>query len=74
MTPNRVKPLCLVINRINGYIKEDNGNEYSSLVYTDESKDLLIKIKKREVKQIFLYQKVITQMNMMKNISQSNLV
>ena len=74
MTPNRVKPLCLVINRINGYIKEHNGNEYLSLVYTDESKDLLIKIKKREVKQIFLYQKVITQMNMMKNISQSNLV
>ena len=39
VTPNRVKSLYLVINKINGYFEESNGNKYSALVPTDKSKD-----------------------------------
>ena len=42
-TINSVNPLCLIINKINGYIKENNGSEYLTLVLTDESKDTLKK-------------------------------
>ena len=43
VTQNSVKPLYFGINKINGYIEEHNGNEYSALVHTDESKDALKK-------------------------------
>ena len=39
MTPNSVKPSYLVIKKINEYFKESNGNEYWTLVPTDESKE-----------------------------------
>ena len=28
VTSNIVKPLCLIINKINGYIEKSNGNKY----------------------------------------------
>lgn len=39
--PNNVKPLCVIIDKINEYIEESNGNIYLVLVSTDESKDIL---------------------------------
>ena len=33
----------LIINKINGYIEEGNGNKYLTLVPTNESKDILKK-------------------------------
>ena len=33
ITPNRLKPLHLIINKINGYIDEHNVNKYSTLVH-----------------------------------------
>ena len=38
-----VKPLYLIINKINGYIEESIGNKYLTVVSTDESKDTLKK-------------------------------
>ena len=43
---NSVDQLYLVINEINGYIEESNGNKYLTLVFTDESKEILKKYKK----------------------------
>ena len=40
---NSVNPLYLIIDRIDGYIEKRNGNKYSILVATDESKDTLKK-------------------------------
>ena len=37
MSVNSVIPLYLIINEINGYIEESNGNKYLMLVSTDES-------------------------------------
>ena len=42
---NIVNPLYLIINKINGYIEESNGNKYLALVLTEESKDPLQKCK-----------------------------
>ena len=42
-TARNVKPLYLITNEINRYIKESNGNKYLTLVPTDESKDILKK-------------------------------
>ena len=55
MTPNSVKPLYLIINNANGYIKESNGNKYLILVADDESKDTLKmyeKISKKRIKDL----------------------
>ena len=35
VTPNCVKPLHLIINKINGYIEEDNENKYLTLAHAD---------------------------------------
>ena len=35
---NSVNPLYLIVNKINGYIEESNGNEFLMLVPTNESK------------------------------------
>ena len=43
MTSNSVKPLYLVINKINGCIEESNRNKYLTQVPTDESKNTLKK-------------------------------
>ena len=38
---NNVNPLYLIIDKINGYIEESNGNKYLTLVHTDKIKDTL---------------------------------
>ena len=42
-TTSNVNPLYLIINEINVYIEESNGNRYLTLVPTDESKETLKK-------------------------------
>ena len=41
VTPNTVKPLHLIINKINGSIEESNGSKYLTVVPDDESKTSL---------------------------------
>ena len=41
---NSLNPLYLIINKINGYIEENNRKKYLTLVTTDESKDTLKKV------------------------------
>ena len=41
ITINSVSPLYLIIDKINGYIEESNGNKYLTLVPTDKCKDAL---------------------------------
>ena len=41
VTPNRIKPLYLIINNTNGYIGKSNENKYLTLVTTDKSWDKL---------------------------------
>ena len=36
---NSVNPLDLIINKVNGYFEEINGNKYLTLVPTTESKE-----------------------------------
>lgn len=43
-TPNSVKPLCFIINEVNGYIGKYNGNKYLILLDTDQGKDTLNKV------------------------------
>ena len=43
---NSVNPLYLIIDKINGYIKESNGNKYLTLIPTGESKDTQKKYEK----------------------------
>ena len=38
---NSVRPLYFIIDKVNGYIEENNGNKYLTLVPTDERKDAL---------------------------------
>ena len=38
---NSINPLYLIINKINGHIKESNGNQYLTRAPTDEIKDTL---------------------------------
>ena len=35
---NSVNPFCLIFSKLNGYFEEINGNEYLTLVPTNESK------------------------------------
>ena len=35
---NKVNPLYLIINEVDGNIKEENGNKYLTLVFTDKNK------------------------------------
>lgn len=37
---NSVNLLCLIIDKINGYIKEDHENKYLTLVPTDANKEI----------------------------------
>ena len=43
---NRVNPLYLIINEVDGNIKEKNGNKYLTLVFTDKNKEVLTKYTK----------------------------
>ena len=38
---NSVNPLCLIIDKINGYIEESNGDKYLTLVPNDGSRYIL---------------------------------
>ena len=40
---NSVNPLYLIIDKVDGYIEEKNGNKYLTLVSTDKNKEVLIK-------------------------------
>ena len=40
---NSVDPLCLIINKVNGYFEEINKNKYLTLVPTNESKEIIKK-------------------------------
>ena len=40
---NSVNPLYLIINKVNGYFEEINGNKYLTLVPTNESKKIIKK-------------------------------
>ena len=40
---NRINPWYIIIDKVFGYIEANNGNKYSTLVPTDESKDTLKK-------------------------------
>ena len=38
---NSVNPLYLLIDKVDGYIEESNGNKYLTLVFNDKNKDTL---------------------------------
>ena len=40
---NRVNPLYLILNKVNGYFQEINENKYLTLVPTNEGKDKILK-------------------------------
>ena len=40
---NSVNPLYLIINEVDGYVEEINGNKYLTLVSTDKNKEVLTK-------------------------------
>ena len=43
---NSVYHLYLVINRIDGFIEEINGNKYLNIAYTDRNSEVLKKMQK----------------------------
>ena len=43
---NSVNPLYIIINKVNEYFEEINGNKYLTLVPTNESKEKIKKYKK----------------------------
>ena len=47
---NSENPLYLIINKINGFIEESNGNKHLTLVPTNESKNTLKNMKNLGVK------------------------
>ena len=47
---NNVNPLHLIINKINGYFEEINGNKNLTLVPTNESKEVMKKYEKPQCK------------------------
>ena len=55
-----VKSLYLIINKINGYIKENNENNYLTLLTNDESKETLKKYKELWSKSTFPNNKLKT--------------
>ena len=74
-TINSINHLYLIINKINGYIEERNGNKYLTLVSTDESKNTLKNMKIYEEKtKILLDRQLTTQAFMMKNIGKSTTI
>ena len=65
-----LKPLCLFINKTNGYIEDINGGKYLTLILIDESTDTLKRYEEllRKIK----YQQIITQVIVMKCIWKPN--
>ena len=41
---NSVNPLCLMLNKINGYFEEINGNKYLTLVPNNGRKEIIKKV------------------------------
>ena len=44
---NSVNPLYLIIDKVDGFIEEKNGNKYLTLVSKDKNKEVLIKYTER---------------------------
>ena len=40
---NSANPLYLIIDKVNGFIEEKNGNKYLTLVSTEKNKEVLIR-------------------------------
>ena len=57
---NGVSHLYFIIDKINGYIEESNGNIYLMLVPTDKSKDTLNIMKNYETKSKILLDQYLT--------------
>ena len=67
--------MCLIIDKVDGYIEESNGNRYVTLVSTDRNKVTLKNIENYGIKlKILLGQWLILRVIIMKNISKSNLI
>ena len=67
--------MCLIIDKVDGYIEESNGNRYVKLVSTDRNKVTLKNIENYGIKlKILLGQWLILRVIIMKNISKSNLI
>ena len=47
---NSINPLCLIIDKVDEYIEESNGNRYLMLVSTDKNKDTLKNIQNYGIK------------------------
>ena len=47
---NSVHPLYLILNKVNGYFEQINGNKYLKLFPTNESKEKIKKYKELQVK------------------------
>ena len=47
---NRVHPLYLILNKVNRYFEQINGNKYLKLFPTNESKEKIKKYKELQVK------------------------
>ena len=47
---NSVNPVYFIINKVNGYFEEINGNKYLTLVPTNESKEKIKNMKNFGVK------------------------
>ena len=47
---NSVNPVYFIINKVNGYFEEINGNKYLTLVPTNESKEKIKNMKNYGVK------------------------
>ena len=43
---NSVNPFYLTIDKVDGYIKEENADKYLTLVFTDKNKEVLTKYTK----------------------------
>ena len=57
---NSVNPLYLIIDKVDGFIEEKNGNKYLTLVSKDKNKEVLIKYTERwnEVKNLIEYNSI----------------
>ena len=68
-----LKPMHLIINKLYGYFKENNGNKYLTPDTADKNKDTLKKYEKPGTKsEVVLDQRARTQMIIIKNILKSN--
>ena len=70
---NSAHSFYLIITKINGYFEQSNGNEYSTLVPTNESKGISMKNYGAK-KNILSNQKLITRKIMVKNVWKLNLI